>query len=261
MSACAYLKSWRRSVLPLAGPAAALLLAVFATAEARSAPEPAAAFELANRLYEQGKYADATAQYEQLLRDRQVSPALYFNLGNTFYKSDQLGRALSAYRHAERLGPRDPDLRANLQFVRNQVQGPTLLPGRWQRWLGSLTLDEWTRLAAAALWLTLLLLATTQLRPAWKPPLRTPTRLGALAALLLALCTAAAWHASHTPSAIVISHDAAVHIGPLDESQTAFTVHDGAELAVLDRKDDWLQVSAGDRRLGWVKREQLQLMP
>ena len=55
---------------------------------------------------------------------------------------------------------------------------------------------------------------------------------------------------------VVVSHDAAVRTGPLEDLRTAFTVHDGAELSVLDQKDDWLQVSAGGQWLGWLKRDQ-----
>jgi hypothetical protein len=59
--------------------------------------------------------------------------------------------------------------------------------------------------------------------------------------------------------AIVVSKDAPVHNGPLEESQKSFVVHDGAELNLLDQKDDWLQVSAGPGRVGWLKREQVVL--
>jgi tetratricopeptide (TPR) repeat protein len=239
----------------------ALLLGWVTGSLAGPAAGPAAEFDLANKLYEQGKYAEAAGKYEQLLRDHVVSPAVYFNLGNAFFKSDRIGRAIASYRLAGRLAPRDPDLRANLQFVRNQIQGPTLVPDRWQRWLGTLTLNEWTLLAVTTFWVWLLLLALIQLRPAWKPPLRTTARLSGIATAVLSLCLGAAWQTHSTQSAVVVTPQAIVHNGPLDESQTAFVVHDGAELVILDRKEDWLQVGAGDRRSGWLKREQLHLLP
>ena len=75
-------------------------------------------FDTANKLYEEGKFAEAAAAYESLVQSRQVSAALYFNLGNAWFKSGQIGRAIAAYRQAEQMTPRDPDLRANLQFAR-----------------------------------------------------------------------------------------------------------------------------------------------
>jgi tetratricopeptide (TPR) repeat protein len=215
------------------------------------------AFESANKLYEEGKFAEAAPAYEKLAQSGQASAALYFNLGNAFFKSSQIGRAIAAYRQAEQLTPRDPDLRANLQFARNQTQGPTLSPGRWQRWLGRLTLNEWTLLAAGAVWLWLLLLAVLQWRPALKAVLRSYVLALVILAGLFCVCAAAGLRQTRfTRTAVVITRDAVVRYGPLAESPTAFTVHDGAELRVLDQKDEWLQVSAGPRKVGWLRRDQ-----
>lgn len=245
-----------------AGRAALLLTAVLlALAPACSRAElSASAFESANKLYEEGKFAEAASAYEKLLQSGQTSAALCFNLGNALFKSGQIGRAIAAYRQAELLTPRDPDLRANLQFARNQVQAPTLASGRWQRWLGRLTLNEWTLLAAAAVWLWLLLLAVLQWRPALGPALRSYViSLAILAGLLCVSVVAALNQTRFTRTAIVITRDAVVRFGPLGESPTAFAVHDGAELRVLDQKDEWLQVSAGPRRVGWLRRDQTLL--
>lgn len=243
-----------------AGRAAArlalLLVALFA-AGAR-AELSASGFETANKLYEEGKFAEAAAAYEKLAQSGQTSAALCFNLGNARFKSGQIGRAIAAYRQAEQFTPRDPDLRANLQFARNQVQPPTLSPDRWQRWLGRLTLNEWTLLAAAVIWLWLLLLAILQWRPALRPALRNyAIALAILAGLLCGGVALALRAARFTPTAIVTSREAVVRYGPLAESPAAFNVHDGAELRILDQKDDWFQVSAGPRRIGWLRRDQI----
>jgi tetratricopeptide (TPR) repeat protein len=239
---------------------AARLLALIAVASfpAQSpAAMPAAAFESANKLYEEGKFADAAAAYGKLAQSGETSAALYFNLGNAFFKAGQIGRAIAAYRTAQQITPRDPDLRANLQFARNQTPSPTLWPTRWERWLARLTLNEWTVLAAVTVWLWLLLLAALQWRPGLRPALRTyALSLAVLAGLLCACAAASLRETRFTRTAIVITGEAAVRYGPLPESPVAFTAHDGAEFRVLDQKDEWLQVSAGPRRVGWLRRDQ-----
>src|SRR5437867_5676222 len=83
-SAAVLCRFWPQLALP------SLLAACFAVqAQAQS---PAAAFDAANNLYDQGKYAEAAAAFEKLLSTGQPSPALYFNLGNAFFKSGQIGR-------------------------------------------------------------------------------------------------------------------------------------------------------------------------
>lgn len=220
---------------------------------------PTTAFESANKLFEQGKYAEAVTAYNQLVQSNQVSAALYFNLGNACFKAGQMGQAIAAYRQAAQLSPRDPDVRANLRFARDQVAGPTLAPGRWVRWLGRLSLNEWACLAAAAFWAWLILLTLVQWRPQWKSPLRHAVMASSFAVILLfAGCTAAHWNWQTNRTVVVIAPEAVVRHGPLDESQSAFTVHDGAELRVLDQKDDWLQVSSDPRRIGWLRRTQVR---
>jgi len=221
----------------------------------------AISFEAANQLYEEGKFADAAAGYEQLVQAGRVSAALYFNLGNAWFKSGQMGRAIAAYRRAERLAPRDPDVRANLQFARNQVQGPTLPANAWRRWLGQLSLNEWGALAAVALWGLFLLLAATQWRPALKSSLRTPLVFSAAATVCLGACLGAAVYQNRSFNlAVVIKPEAVVRYGWLDVSQTAFSVHDGAELQVLDQNNDWLQITAGPLRVGCIRRDQVLLV-
>jgi tetratricopeptide (TPR) repeat protein len=232
-----------------------LLLASIAS----RAVDAGSGFEAANELYEEGKFSEAATAYENLVQSGMVSSALYFNLGNAFFKSGQLGEAMAAYREAERISPRDPEVRANLRFVRGQVQGPTLLPGGAQHWLTTLTINEWATLAATVFWLWLALLVLIQFRPAWKQSLRGWLWLGGIATLALCACLGLAYANSSARTAIVIKKDAVLHNGPLDEAPGSITVHDGAELTVIDNKNDWLQVQIDNNRIGWLKRDQAVL--
>lgn len=225
------------------------------------ASDVVAQFDAANKLYEQGKFAEAATAYEAIRQSGAASPALYFNLGNAFFKSARIGRAVVAYRQAEQLAPRDPDVRANLRFARKQVQGPVHLPGWVERWLARLTLNEWTALAAVSFWFTFTSLAATQLKPKLAQSWRNLTIFAALATVIFGTCLGLVFaNQFGTETAIVVAREVAVRNGPFDESPDAFTVHDGAELRVLDRKDDWLQVTDGRLRPGWLRRSDAVLL-
>lgn len=217
------------------------------------------AFDAANKLYEENKFADAAAAYEKILAEGNRAGAIYYNLGTAYYKAGQLGRAIAAYRQAEQLLPRDAGLRANLQFVRQRVSGEEKSPASlWKSWMSLLTLNEGAVLAAAALWLWFLLLAAREFRPAWKKFLRGYTlTAGVLAALLAGCLGLAAYARFGETSAVVVAREAVVRFGPLEESQTAFTLPDGSEVTVLDAKDNWLMVRERSKRVGWLKRSQV----
>lgn len=238
------------------------LALVFGVQPGFAAPDVTSQFEAANKLYAQNKFSEAAAAYEQISTNGMVSPVLYFNLGNAHFKAGQLGRAISAYRQAERLTPRDPDLRANLRFAQNRVQGPTLESTAGQRWLARLSLNEWTLLGVAGLWLTLGLLIVRQIKPPLAPALKNWTWLSAAGTAVVFICVALALPQS-TPgrTAIVTFADVTVRNSPLDEAPSSFTVHDGAELRVLDHKEEWIQVTDGAQRHGWVKRSSVNWSP
>lgn len=242
-------------------PAVLILLVLIFTGNLFAA-NISAQFSSANKLYAEGKFADAANAYETMLKTGAQSPALLFNAGNAEYKAGHLGKAIADYRRAALLTPRDPELRANLDFVRNQVQGSTVREGGWQRWLDTLSLNEGAVLTAVLFWLTLSLFAARQIRPALVPKLRGVTRLAVVltvfSATVLGLQAASHFNGE---VAVVTAAEATARSGPFDDAQTTFTVHDGAELSVQDRHDDWLQVRNGAGQTGWMSVKQVEVLP
>jgi tetratricopeptide (TPR) repeat protein len=226
------------------------------------AADVTADFSAANRLYAEGKFSDAAAAYEKILQTGVQSPALLFNAGNAEFKSGHLGRAITAYRRAEQLSPRDAELRANLAFVRNQVQGATQREARWQNLAGLLTLNEGALLTAGLFWLMLGFFALRQLRPALVPKLQGATRLLVVLTIFSAtvLGLQAANHFSNGTAVVTVA-EAAARSGPFDDAQTAFAARDGAELSVLDQRESWVQVVNGAGKSGWLPAKQVEVLP
>ena len=238
------------------------LFMAFAWICAALGDETSTAFDQANRLYEQGKYPEAIAAYEKLAQQKKISAALYFNLGNAYFKQGQPGQAIVYYRLAQRLDPRDPDIRANLHFARESVGGKAPDTLRWQRWLSLLTLNELTLFTTALFWLWFSLLIAGQARRDWQNSLRSSQVLsGIILALTLLWLGLVAHNRLGTSPAVVVAHEAVVRYGPFEEAQGFYTLRDGAELRVLDRKDIWLQVTDASKRIGWLQNKDVVVLP
>ncbi|PAW76391.1 MAG: hypothetical protein B9S33_20890 [Pedosphaera sp. Tous-C6FEB] len=214
--------------------------------------EPAAEFDAANKLYEQGKFPDATAAYERLLTNGPTA-ALHFNLGNSRFKRGQPGKAIFHYHHALRLAPRDPDIHGNLHFARRSL-GATVDESLGRQLLRKLTGDEWAWVAGGALGLWFLLLAAGEGLPGKRAAFAWLTRTcGGAALVSIGLLVAAHAERRLAAEAVVVVAEAPVRPGPLAESKVAFSLRDGTEVEVLDAKGDWVQVRASQQRVGWLK--------
>ena len=224
-------------------------------------------FDQANQLYEQGKFTDAVTAYETLLPDAAGSVAVWFNLGNANFKAGQTGRAIAAWLRAEQLAPRDPAVRFNLAFARKRVSGSDQPPGPfWKRALRNLTLNEWSILAACAVWVWFGLLALREFRLNLRRVLSGYTATAGILTVIVVACLASAaltqWNQRR---AVVVTPDAVVRSGPLDEARVMHQFRDGTEVTVLDEKAvatagrtvKWIQIRDGTGRAGWVKGTQL----
>lgn len=208
-------------------------------------------FEQGNRLYEQGKYAEASAVYARVTSNSPTAAA-WFNLGNAQYKAGELGEAIASWKKARSISPRDAATRANLDFGRSKVvasSGSSALESR----LSYFTPNEWATGAAAALAFGFIALAAMEMKRG-AGPRSTGRTAGVLfvVALLLAIAAVLAHFHALRRSGVVKSRQVAVRFGPLEDSQVAFQLNEGAEVYIEEDLPRWLHVRDAAGRTGWV---------
>jgi len=82
-----------------------------------------ASFNLADAVYKQERYKEATALFDALRDDAPTETDLakvYHNLGNSLVKEQNLEEAIAAYKSALRINPKDKDTRYNLALSTQQ---------------------------------------------------------------------------------------------------------------------------------------------
>jgi tetratricopeptide (TPR) repeat protein len=223
---------------------------------ADAAPSPNTIFFHANALYGEERYTDAAAEYERVLAGGVESGPLYFNLGNAYFKTGDVGRAVLAYERARRLMPADPDLQANLRFAREGAEpdAPPLVARLLFPLATRLASDPLLRVASG-LWIAVVLLATLRrLVPALDVLGRRAT--AGFGVLLLIVATSAAYRvlAIELPSwaVVVAPQGATVRFEPSASGTAHFTTTAGAKLRVLTARDQWAQVERADGTRGWI---------
>jgi len=236
----------------------ALIAAVLAPRWLRAdvAPSPNTIFFHANALYGEERYTDAAAEYERVLAAGVESGPLYFNLGNAYFKTGDIGRSVLAYERARRLMPADPDLHANLRFAREGAEpdAPALVARILFPLATRLASDTLLRLASGLWMLVMLLAITRRLVPALDAVGRRAVVVAS--ALLVVVATSAAYRvlAIDLPSwAVVVARQGAtVRFEPSESGTAHFTVPTGAKLRVLSSREQWSQVERTDGTRGWI---------
>jgi tetratricopeptide (TPR) repeat protein len=245
----------------------ALVLALLAGAglaggaSARDSEAARAAFARGVTLYGEEDYATAIEAFLEALADGPESAALHYNLGNAYFKAGRLGAAIWHYRKARQLAPRDDDIAANLEYARflalDAIEGEEARTDlKVETWLDRITPGEAARVAAG-LWILAGLAAVAwQLTDGpgrrWR---RAAAGLLILWGLALVVVLAVDLRRRSGEEAVVLAREIPVRNGPGETFETAFVLHEGAEVVVEGDRGRWTEISLpGDLR-GWIDSE------
>ncbi len=215
------------------------LAAMAIAAAIGAAPALAAQASDPARLYAAGSlHAAASSLLRELERDPR-DPAVWYNLGATYYRLGLDGRAAAAWLQAHRLAPRDRTVNRALDLV------PPPEPASAARvWTPPVS---WPELALAALPLWVVGWALVAWRPRRRDLGLALVLLGALTGgAALALCVREA-----RPVGIVLS-DAPLQLSPHERAPTITPLEAGSAVLLLRRQAGWTMVDAPGGRLGWV---------
>lgn len=221
----------------------------------------------ADSAYIRGQYQQAIKDYEMLLKQG-ASADLYYNLGNAYYRSENITRAVLNYERALLLSPGDRDIRFNLQIARAKtidkiVPESEMFFFTWYRSLVNLmSVDAWawTALIALALLIVLLLVYLFSER-IW---LRKIGFFGGFVLLILfALSNLFAWQQKQDllfrKGAIVISPSVTVKSTPAKNGTDLFNLHEGTKVSITDgTMKGWMGIRIADGKEGWIESNMIE---
>jgi hypothetical protein len=245
--------------------AAAMAVAPAAGAEAAPLPELEGAvqvFQAAGAAYERGDFRGAADGYQRLVQAGLADAAVYYNLGNSFYRLGRTGDAILAYELARRLAPADTEIRENLRFVSSQIvdrveepiDGPVAT--LWE-WHGRLPASAATSVFLAAWWFMNLCLAAALFAP-WRRWRHLGSYSLAGAVLAVFLTSAVLGLLVYRRDAVVegIVRTARVDLQSMPNGGiTLTTIHEGLKVRVRGARGDWFEVTLPNGFRGWVPKE------
>ena len=267
---------------PSAGDAARMLLVlVFSTMmlSAQAAGEQSAAPKtkqsevitkaVADSAYALEHYQHAARIYEMVLKNG-VSPELYYNLGNAYYRMDDIPKAVLNYERALLLSPGDEDIRFNLQMARSKTIDKITPESEmffvtWYRSLvNMMSVDHWANLSLFSLFVALMLALVYLFANAlW---LRKAGFFGGILFIVFFLVSNLfAWQQQQVllkrSGAIIMKTSVPVKSTPSKSGTDLFILHEGTRVDITDdAMKGWREVRIADGKRGWVEVSQIEVI-
>ena len=246
-------------------PLSLILLAIMIFA----IPAPATAITKKNAddEYKKGNYMQAIRDYEELLK-KGPSVELYYNLGNAYYRTDNITRAVLNYERALLLSPGDDDIRFNLQMARSKTIDKITPKSEmffvtWYKSLVNFTsIDGWANTAIVSIAIALLLILCYLFGK--KILIRKAGFYGAMFFVLLFIASNIFAYEqrrilTRRTGAIITSTSAALKKTPVVNSEYNTIIHEGSRVEIIDdTMKDWKLVELEDGREGWIQSSQME---
>lgn len=223
----------------------------------------------ADSAYVRGEYQQAIKGYESLLQQG-ASADIYYNLGNAYFRTENITRAVLNYERALLISPGDRDIRFNLQIARSKtidkiVPESEMFFVTWYRSIVNLmSVDGWARTAlvslALAIVLALLYLFADRL---W---LRKSGFFGGLALIVLFLlsnifASQQKQNLLFRKGAIVTSPSVAIKSTPAQNGTDLFILHEGTKVSIVDGSmKEWKEIRIADGKEGWIESSKIEII-
>ena len=219
--------------------------------------------------YMRNDYASAIQIYESLLKKGEAAE-VYYNLGNSYYKADDIAKAILNYERALLLQPGNADIRANLEIARSKTIDKVTLPSEmlfltWiQSLINSMSEKGWAQTGIVTFILTIFMLALFIFgkRVVWK-------KIGFISAIcFFAICIFSNIFASkqkaellNRDSAIIIAPSVTVKSTPNQSGTDLFILHEGRKVMIKDNTmKEGKEIRLEDGDVGWVPTNVIEII-
>jgi len=237
-----------------------LLFLIVIKVEASS--EPVDLFKQANNEYANKNYSKSIELYEKIIKQGFINSNVYYNLGNAYYRNQELGKAILYYKKAQKLAPEDESIQLNLKianlktvdkikkvpqfflyaFFENTYKN--ILPGK-------------AAIISLILWfLGFALIATFIISK--NSLIKKVTFFATIVAFIISIfffyisVESINYHNNETEG-VIITPSVYVKSSPDANALDAFILHEGTSFTIIDKLNNWFKIKLESGNIGWVQ--------
>lgn len=218
-------------------------------------------FNIANEAYADGNYQEAQRLYQSILKADEMSSELYFNLGNTHYKLENLAESIYYYEKALALKPEDEAIINNLRFAeRMRLDQFERLPESevdqgLDRFINFFSVDTWSIIGIVLLAISALAFGVFLFfKQSFIKRLAFGFCLGffLLSVGAFSLAQTQLDQITNTTYAIIFEDEKTLYEEPNPNSSILLNLHEGSKIKILDEFRSFYKIELPDGTTGWM---------
>lgn len=218
-------------------------------------------FQKGNQQYAKGRYQQAVQSYQQILNDGYQSATIYFNLGNAYYKIDDIPSAILYFEKAHKLNPSDEDINFNIKLANSKTTDKIIpLPeffvsSWWHSFILCLSANTLATLSVlfllAGFGLLVLYIFTSSIGVK-KLSFYGGIVLICFGFISIFIANRQVNYFNHHHQAIVFSSSVTAKSSPDAAGKQMFVVHEGTKVNVMETNANWIEIELPNGSAGWI---------
>jgi tetratricopeptide (TPR) repeat protein len=249
-----------------------ILLITSSALKATAEVSPLSASDKFNKgvtFYSSANYKDALQTWMDIYNTGYRSANLDFNIGNVYFKLNNIPQAILFYERAYLINPTDEDINYNLQIARTLIvdrfqEIPELFFIRWYNLISLiLSTNSWAKISAVSFILCLFLISLYIYSSKYR--LKVLGFWFGVSFFILALVSFT--FSARNKSLVYDSHKAIISIplvsgksSPDTSGTDLFVLHEGTKVNIEDEVGEWLEIRLSDGNIGWVPLNSLNII-
>lgn len=225
----------------------------------------------AEAAYRQNSFAESIKLYEsEIGKNKQIkkeSPELYYNLGNAYFRDNQIAKAILNYERALLLNPGDSDIRHNLRFAKTRIEdkidsADSFFINQWIRSIQNLfTANRWAMIGIV-LFLALIIAVGSYVISTQITVRKISFYSGIVLLALVIIANAFAFKQKikivNRSTGIVMSASVSIYTSPDAHSQELFRLHEGSKVRIKREEGNWFEIVIANGSVGWLQKKNIE---
>lgn len=224
-------------------------------------------FDRANDSYAKGDYEMTVSLCDSMIKNNVESAAIYYNLGNAWFKLDDVPKAIFYYEKAKKIEPNNEDINYNLQLANTKIADRIeavpefFLKTWWEKLVYSLDEEQWTSLNIGVFVVFLMFMVIFFM--AKQEKLKKTFFVLSIVFLVTSILTGYIGYRSYKiktthNTAIIFTPTVNVKSAPDEGSSTLFILHQGSKVELMEESSTWEKIKIANGSEGWVLKEDFE---